>query len=441
MMTMTTMNLKPLSGNSEFARTLATETLPDNIHPEQLAAIKGITAAFQDGNYAVLEGPAGTGKTFTLNAFRDRNWAQQINTVMSAMTHVAASHFKAGMTTHSALGLRMRRSPSGDKMVPGGRPKIHKGCTLVVDEASMADKHMAKMIHQVAVKEYDCKVLFVGDPYQLPPVKGVCPIFGNEKLPTFRLNQIHRQGAGNPIIELATQYRHAIDGKRDEPEFEHKVVDGDHGIIILDKDEFRRQQDLYYERDPRSVITLAYRNVRVNAHNKRLRFVTLGDAAGENRVLPGELLRANRMIMDRGQVLVPNNARIEVISVELAEDDHGVLGLNLETNWGWLFSPDSMKAAHAAVDGMRRDAKAMYDDPDTDDREANRAWAEYCSVRDSYADVRPWYASTVHKAQGSTIETVFIDLDDIYRNEDPEERLRMIYTALTRASKRVIVTT
>jgi exodeoxyribonuclease-5 len=55
------------------------------------------------------------------------------------------------------------------------------------------------------------------------------------------------------------------------------------------------------------------------------------------------------------------------------------------------------------------------------------------------ADLRPHYAQTTFKAQGSTYDNVFIDLADINKCTKPLERLRHIYVALTRAKYNVFI--
>lgn len=54
---------------------------------------------------------------------------------------------------------------------------------------------------------------------------------------------------------------------------------------------------------------------------------------------------------------------------------------------------------------------------------------------DKYADVNFSYSTTVHKAQGSTYEIVFVDVDDIIQNPDKSEVKKSIYTATTRTSE------
>ncbi len=70
---------------------------------------------------------------------------------------------------------------------------------IIVDEASMVDDAMLRDL-----KSYNVPILAVGDHGQLPPVGGVGSLM---KAPQLRLEQIHRQAEGNPIIALSKYIR------------------------------------------------------------------------------------------------------------------------------------------------------------------------------------------------------------------------------------------
>lgn len=64
-------------------------------------------------------------------------------------------------------------------------------------------------------------------------------------------------------------------------------------------------------------------------------------------------------------------------------------------------------------------------------------WVEYNRYyNEPFANVSYGYSTTVHKSQGSTYYTVYIDMNDIQLNikNNPNETKRCIYTAITRAS-------
>ena len=63
----------------------------------------------------------------------------------------------------------------------------------------------------------------------------------------------------------------------------------------------------------------------------------------------------------------------------------------------------------------------------------------YFHLLETWLDLRPAFASTVHKSQGSTYDTVFINLTDIGRCPVASDVARMMYVAITRAAKRVVL--
>lgn len=75
-----------------------------------------------------------------------------------------------------------------------------KGEFIIVDEASMVSEEMYNDF-----KDAGCKVLFVGDPGQLPPVKDKGWFIGG-KLDAM-LSSVQRQALDSPIIELSMEIR------------------------------------------------------------------------------------------------------------------------------------------------------------------------------------------------------------------------------------------
>jgi hypothetical protein len=69
------------------------------------------------------------------------------------------------------------------------------------------------------------------------------------------------------------------------------------------------------------------------------------------------------------------------------------------------------------------------------DKKINRIWKDWqFQVIDRFAQLNYGYAITVHKSQGSTFKNVFIDIMDIFENHNQPERLKCLYTAITRSS-------
>jgi hypothetical protein len=70
----------------------------------------------------------------------------------------------------------------------------------------------------------------------------------------------------------------------------------------------------------------------------------------------------------------------------------------------------------------------------------NRIWKMWTTnVIDIFANLNYGYCITVHKSQGSTFINSYIDVDDILSNNNKDESLKCLYTAITRASNKIIL--
>jgi ATP-dependent exoDNAse (exonuclease V) alpha subunit len=67
---------------------------------------------------------------------------------------------------------------------------------------------------------------------------------------------------------------------------------------------------------------------------------------------------------------------------------------------------------------------------------AKKQWNKYFDLSRTFDDVTYAYSLTVHKAQGSSIDYVFLDTEDLQGCPDLQ---KMLYTALTRAKNRVYI--
>lgn len=79
--------------------------------------------------------------------------------------------------------------------------EIHEADLVIIDESSMVDRRMGQDLESFGIP-----ILYLGDPGQLPPVKGKAHLGPNDY--DFVLEEIHRQAADSPIIWLANEIRH-----------------------------------------------------------------------------------------------------------------------------------------------------------------------------------------------------------------------------------------
>ncbi|GIT90133.1 ATP-binding protein [Jannaschia sp. AI_61] len=148
-----------------------------------------------------LFGYAGTGKTTIA-----RMLAEEVigGPVYCAYTGKAALRMRQSgcdnaATIHSTIYKPME---DGDRtaFVWQEESVIADAGIVVVDECSMVNEEIT---HDLL--RYDKPILVLGDPFQLPPVKGQGYLTNAE--PDAMLTEVHRQALDNPILELATRIR------------------------------------------------------------------------------------------------------------------------------------------------------------------------------------------------------------------------------------------
>jgi exodeoxyribonuclease-5 len=170
-----------------------------NYSPSQQSALSKLEQFLSSPSTSfILKGCAGTGKTTLMRALASLS---DTNFVYLAPTGKAAKRLSESIgapaaTVHSAIYVLLK----------GGRdPQFEwngdmEDAVAVVDEASMVYPEMAADLHSTFRK-----VIFVGDPFQLPPVKAE-DWFARQPADA-ELLEIHRQALESPILSLATAVR------------------------------------------------------------------------------------------------------------------------------------------------------------------------------------------------------------------------------------------
>src|SRR5215211_5760515 len=103
-------------------------------------------------------------------------------------------------TIHSMI-YRTRESDEGGPLFALNRSgPASQADLIVIDECSMVDAELGRDL-----LSFGKPVLVLGDPAQLPPVKGGG--FFTTELPDVMLTEVHRQAQDNPIIRLSTAVR------------------------------------------------------------------------------------------------------------------------------------------------------------------------------------------------------------------------------------------
>ena len=87
------------------------------------------------------------------------------------------------------------------------------------------------------------------------------------------------------------------------------------------------------------------------------------------------------------------------------------------------------------TENLKSLAKIAKDEKNPTERK--KKWREYFNFKNNVLDIRDIYASTVHSAQGSTYNNVYIDLKDLFICTKKEELARLLYVAVSRAKNNI----
>jgi hypothetical protein len=321
-------------------------------------------------------------------------------------------------TIHSFLGLRVENDYKNNttSLVPTRKTQELSSLILFIDEASYIDMNLLVWINSLTKR---CKVVFLGDPAQLAPVKKKnTPVF-EQGYPTAELTEVIRQANGNPIIDLATRFRETVlTGK-----FFTFTPDGHH-IQRLDRKQFEAEVIKEFT-DPKWTSfkskILAWTNKTVINYNHAINDLVKGTPNFQ----VGDYAVCNKYVRTvRCQLKTDQLVCITSIEDAVAHDIDGwKIGMN---NRFYAFMPKCRQEWKKAINAIRKDPNADYS-----------VIKEIC---DDWIDLRAAYSCTINKAQGSTYDKVFIDLDDIAKCRNYNLVARMLYVAVSRARHHVYFT-
>lgn len=426
--------------------------------PDQAEALRNIEAAYEPGTFYLLTGHAGTGKTYLMQRLTKSMLANKRRVVLSAPTHKAVTVLArklaeakiegvACRTIHSVLSLKAK--PQTDRLVfqreRGAEPVTAD--IVVVDECSMVDQDLFRHIKRHLPNAF---VLFVGDPAQLPPV-------GEADSQTFRtenrshLTTIVRQAAGNPILAAADVIRKSQGRASDLSWCVQSALASGHGVFVPGEAAYRWMKKAFtspeFEADPDSFRYLAWTNERVAQINETIRRWRYGQNI-PTPFMPGESALFRQPLILENTLLFANNQEAKVTAIRrgtfthIVEEAHGLPK--------WTASVPSWEICLRDADGNEKMVHMVADNIEfqkviariTEEAADSRLrWKHLHEFKQSLAQLQSIYALTVHKSQGSTIGSVFVDLPDIRRREETNllEAQQMLYVAVTRPSKRLIV--
>ena len=418
----------------------------------------------------LFKGYAGTGKTTMLAAVVKIMSSLNQKTILLAPTGRAAKVFSE-YSGHRAYTIHKKiyrqKSFSNDHTGFSLSDNLNKDTLFIVDEASMISNESAgefvfgsgRLLDDLTQYVYsgdNCKLILMGDTAQLPPVSLTkSPALSAVYMKKYNLNvievqltQVVRQHENSGILYNATNIRNALrDGEIDV--YPKILTDSFPDIKKIGGDELIEEISSAYSRDGVDDNMIICRsNKNANIYNNGIR----------NRILccEEEITKGDRLMVVKNNYFwgkansdidfIANGEIIQVVRVRGIEE---VLGFRFCNITARFIDYDIEIDLKILLDTLQSESPALS-------KELNDKL--YTSVAENYVDIKnkserikkikddPYYnavqvkyayAITCHKAQGGQWSNIFLDTGYITEAMMGEDFYRWLYTAFTRASKRL----
>lgn len=443
--------------------------------PGQKEVLKS-TLGLKRGQTARITGYAGTGKTFVIS-WLIRILAETTRKIaVCAPTHTAKdvliekvnlgdeAYNLTFTTIQSLLDLKEKINiETGEISFEQKRDlkfnevSIQQYNTVIVDEASMLCPKLCDLIHKSWLSAKFILIV-IGDPVQVPPV-------GYEESFAFtsdyddlfnpidlRLDQIIRQKNGSNIIDLSFEIRkNLLMGKEEMLTLCRRYAEmgGDiKPLESLNKQIFPIYKSDEYRKDPKLIKTVAFRKKRCQGYSDAIRDFVL--ERHEDDPIVGDIMVFNEPYVKDKDIIFHNKE--EVLILEIAKEEYT---FNFQTFTVNCYTVQRLKRNDFDDDDEKMEEKVLHitsKDRQRFNEEVTKfyntimskpenvkktLWPKFWSGKRLIANWTYIYTMTAHKSQGGTFDNVVVDVYDILNNPSPYVRNRILYTAITRASKNV----
>ncbi|WP_430905684.1 ATP-dependent DNA helicase [Maribacter sp. 2-571] len=420
----------------------------------------------------LLKGYAGTGKTTLIGTLVNNLWHCKLKSVMMAPTGRAAKVMSGYSKTEA---FTIHRKIYFPKKQAGGvvqfvlAPNKHRNTVFIVDEASMIpdtptnsklleNGSLLDDLIQFVYSGHQCKLMLVGDTAQLPPVHlDLSPALDGNKLSLnylkevskLELDEVVRQSEDSGILMNATNLREQLQQEFFD-HFQFDITPYRDIVRLIDGHEILEAiEQAYADHGKEETSFIVRSNKRANLYNENIRSRIL--------YLENELAVGDYMMVVKNNYfwLSPNTEAGFIANGDIIE----VLEIfTIQELYGFKFAEVRVKMVdypnQKPFETVLLLDTITAESPSLPYEESNRL---YQAVMEDYADetskykkflavksnkffnalqVKFSYAITCHKSQGGQWETVFVE-QPYLPNGVGKEYLRWLYTAITRAKKRL----
>lgn len=392
------------------------------------SAMKFITSKSEQ--FMVIKGKPGTGKSYLTKAIVDgiEKYITIVNNLLGntldTEIHLTATTNKAAAvlaefigrdtgTIHSLIGLTLRvdYKTGEEKLTRKSGSDVIKNAIILIDEAFSINDQLLEYINRCT---QNCKIILIGDPYQTAPVK--CKRSPVDLL-TCRTEELTQPMRSQGVLDLfSDHWRNSVINETFSP-----FLLQDPSIEWVNGMDFAALIDDAFK-DPNCLAgknkILTWTNNRADEYCKYVRTLwglpteyTSGEYVQLINGLPKQQLYVDQII--------------KIQSFGGNHTSYGIQGRLAQTN----VSIDPVFIPNSSADVTKRLKETA----------AEKDWTTHYSIKENVPLLRPVHGSTIHKAQGSTYETVFVDLPDVGACNIASDIARMMTVAVSRPTTRLIL--
>ncbi len=423
--------------------------------PAQLEALDRLKSFVESNeSFFRLSGYAGSGKSFLICQLMKWLVDREFTFVAAAPTNKAAKNLKLlALTTGIDIDVKTVAQLLGqqpeineetgiEEFTANNDAQFDDYSVIIIDEFSMINRSNFDAIVDAVAMTVDTKVIFVGDSAQLPPVKESSPIVATSEYidSTATLDEIVRYEGEIAVVaeKIRTQSKY------------NKILypfqtSEDRTIVTQPRKEWLETVTEYfscdtYKTNPNYARLLVWKNKTALAANKFVRSRMWGKDAPT--YVPGDRLIAKKPLFrprpgqkgkNKWGILINNSEECTVSEppklkqLTFDKEIYTCLSVPVTTD---SKTPFNLSILTIESEQFRSEKIKYYVE--------KKQWNRYFDLLRMFDDVTYAYALTVHKAQGSGIDYVFLDTEDM--NYCPDLQ-KMLYTALTRTKVKVFIPT
>lgn len=429
-----------------------------NLSKHQQGVYDLIVSALDDNDlFLCLSGFAGTGKTVMIGEIvKHLVKKRKLDVCVAAPTNKALRVLEGRvnsdvdfLTIHKLLGLGLIDELGGGQVSARvRRAPIDNYQFVVIDESSMISQEQFITIAKEA-KLTNTRILFVGDRAQLPPINdnNISPVFTHVQK-QFVLNDIVRQRAGNPIIELSMLIRRNIETGTRTTFNDLMQFNGSSVQIVSGGDASIRDWAVHEIESGRDCRVIGYTNKYVLTINRAVHDIVMDDPS-ELPFLDGDRIVFNKPYnkawsQDKnGRESIHTNEEFVVCDEHCRDNDVRdvrcyIVGLRKD-NGSVLYVtiPFDPYALYEKIITLFERAKEEKQKGNNELATSLNKHAWY--LKNNIGEVRHAYALTAHKSQGSTFDTTIVSFNDLNKMQNTHEFNTALYVAVTRSSEHLAI--